>query len=200
MGTNTDPYQRAEGKYRLTRGIVEVLASAANPFSILTKSTLVLRDLALLAELARRTAVRLNLSIRAPSTRTCGGPPGHPHPARRVRGVEALNAAGVLCGVLVAPVLPGLSDGPDQLEAVVKACVEARARFGVDGAAPAAGVGEAFLSGWRTPTPTWWPTSPALLRPGLRPGDADQRAQQPLRWPAGGRHGGTPAEGTTPTW
>src|SRR5690606_25513877 len=59
MGTNTDPYQRAEGKYRLTRGIVEVLIERANPFSILTKSTLVLRDLDLLVEAARRTAVRV---------------------------------------------------------------------------------------------------------------------------------------------
>src|SRR4029453_11139815 len=63
MGTNTDPYQRAEGKYRLTRGIVELLAEHANPFSILTKATLVLRDLELLAEAARRTDVRVNLSI-----------------------------------------------------------------------------------------------------------------------------------------
>jgi DNA repair photolyase len=129
MGTNTDPYQRAEGKYRLTRGIVEVLTEAANPFSILTKSTLVLRDLDLLAEAARRTQVRVNLSIGTLDEevwRTTE--PGTPHPARRVRAVEALNAAGVPCGVLIAPVLPGLSDGPDQLDAVVRACVEAGAR------------------------------------------------------------------------
>ena len=59
MGTNTDPYQKAEGKYHLTQGIVRVLAEAGNPFSILTKSTLVLRDLALLAEAATRNAVSL---------------------------------------------------------------------------------------------------------------------------------------------
>src|SRR5215510_8279052 len=129
MGTNTDPYQRAEGKYRLTRSIVEVLTEVANPFSILTKSTLVLRDLDLLAEAARRTQVRVNLSIGTLDEevwRTTE--PGTPHPARRVRAVEALNAAGVPCGVLIAPVLPGLSDGPDQLDAVVRACVEAGAR------------------------------------------------------------------------
>src|SRR3712207_4805048 len=63
MGTNTDPYQRCEGKYHLTRGIVEVLSAARNPFSILTKSTLVLRDLDVLAEAARRTDVRVNLSV-----------------------------------------------------------------------------------------------------------------------------------------
>src|SRR5690348_17561028 len=63
MGTNTDPYQRCEGKYRLTRGIVEVLAEHANPFSILTKSTLILRDLDVLTEAAQRADVRANLSI-----------------------------------------------------------------------------------------------------------------------------------------
>jgi DNA repair photolyase len=129
MGTNTDPYQRAEGKYRLTRGIVEALIERANPFSILTKSTLVLRDLNLLAEASRRTDVRVNLSIGTLDEavwRTTE--PGTPHPAQRVHAVEQLNAAGVPTGVLVAPVLPDLSDGPEQLEAVVRACVEAGAR------------------------------------------------------------------------
>jgi len=129
MGTNTDPYQRCEGKYRLTRGIIGELAAAANPFSVLTKSTLILSDLDLLAEAARRTRVRANLSIGTLDEevwRTTE--PGTPHPLRRVEAVARLNEAGVPCGVLVAPVLPGLSDRPDQLEAVVKACVEAGAR------------------------------------------------------------------------
>jgi DNA repair photolyase len=129
MGTNTDPYQRSEGKYRLTRGIVEVLAERANPFSILTKSTLVLRDLALLAEAAKRTDVRVNLSIGTLDEQVWRATePGTPHPMRRVRAVEKLNAAGVPCGVLIAPVLPDLSDRPEQLEAVVRACVEAGAQ------------------------------------------------------------------------
>ena len=63
MGTNTDPYQRCEGKYHLTQGVIRVLAEAGNPFSILTKSTLILRDLDLLADAARRTDVSVNLSI-----------------------------------------------------------------------------------------------------------------------------------------
>jgi DNA repair photolyase len=129
MGTNTDPYQRADGKYRLTRGIVEVLTERSNPFSILTKSTLVLRDLALLAEAAERTHVRVNLSIGTlDETVWRATEPGTPHPLRRVRAVEQLNAAGVPCGVLIAPVLPELSDSPEQLEDVVRACVAAGAR------------------------------------------------------------------------
>jgi DNA repair photolyase len=129
MGTNTDPYQRAEGKYRLTRGIIEVLTEFANPFSILTKSTLVLRDLPLLARAAQRTSVRVNLSIGTLDEAVWRATePGTPHPLRRVRAVEQLNAAGIPCGVLMAPVLPGLSDAPEQLDEVVAACVGAGAR------------------------------------------------------------------------
>jgi DNA repair photolyase len=130
MGTNTDPYQRPEGKYRLTRGVVEVLSDNANPFSILTKSTLVLRDLELLSEAARRTDVQVNFSIGTLDEAVWQTTePGTPHPLRRVDAVKRLNAAGVPSGVLVAPVLPGLSDGPEQLDAVVRACVDAGARF-----------------------------------------------------------------------
>ena len=128
MGTNTDPYQRCEGKYRLTRGIVEALAEARNPFSILTKSTLILRDLDVLTEAARHTDVRANFSIGTLDDevwRTTE--PGTPHPRKRVEALARLNEAGIPCGVLVAPVLPGLSDAPEQLEAVVKACAGAGA-------------------------------------------------------------------------
>ena len=129
MGTNTDPYQRCEGKYRLTQGIIGALAVAANPFSVLTKSTLILRDLDLLADAARRTDVRANFSIGTLDEEAWRlTEPGTPHPLRRVEAVAKLNDAGVPCGVLVAPVLPGISDRPEQLEAVVRACVEAGAR------------------------------------------------------------------------
>jgi len=128
MGTNTDPYQRAEGKYRLTRGIVEVLSAARNPFSILTKGTLVLRDLDVLDEASRRTDVSLNFSIGTLDEEVWRATePGTPHPLKRVEAVARLNEAGIPCGVLVAPVLPGLSDRDDQLDAVVRACVEAGA-------------------------------------------------------------------------
>ncbi len=128
MGTNTDPYQRCEGKYRLTRGIVATLAAAGNPFSILTKSTLVLRDLDLLVEAARGCDVRVNLSIGTLDDAVWRSTePGTPHPRHRLRAVQQLNEAGVPCGVLVAPVIPGLSDAPEQLAEVGRACVEAGA-------------------------------------------------------------------------
>jgi DNA repair photolyase len=128
MGTNTDPYQRCEGKYHLTQGVIRVLAEAANPFSILTKSTLVLRDLDLLARAAARTEVRVNLSIGTLDEAVWRlAEPGTPPPRARVEAVRRLNAAGIACGVLVAPVLPGLSDRPEQLHEVVDACVAAGA-------------------------------------------------------------------------
>lgn len=128
MGTNTDPYQRCEGKYRLTRGLVRTLIDADNPFSILTKSTLVLRDLDLLAEAARRGLVRVSLSIGTVDEAVWRATePGTPPPARRLRAVEQLRAAGIPCGVLIAPILPGLSDGEDQLAAIGRAAVRAGA-------------------------------------------------------------------------
>ena len=128
MGTNTDPYQQCEGRYRLTRGIVETLGRARNPFSILTKSTMIQRDLDLLADAAQRTDMRVNFSIGTLDEEVWRiSEPGTPPPGRRVEALARLNEAGVPCGVLVAPILPGLSDGDAQLSAVVKACVEAGA-------------------------------------------------------------------------
>ena len=128
MGTNTDPYQRCEAIYRLTRGLVEVLAAARNPFSILTESSLVVRDVEVLAEAARRTDVAVNLSIATLDPAVWRATePGAPHPQRRLEVVARLAEAGIRCGVLVAPVLPGLSDGADQLDAVVAGAVAAGA-------------------------------------------------------------------------
>ncbi len=128
MGTNTDPYQPAEGKYRLTRGIVEVLAERRNPFSILTKSSLVLRDLDVLAEAARVADITVSFSVGTLDPVVWQlTEPGTPHPMRRIEAVRKLTEAGVPSGVLMGPVLPGLSDHPDQIEEVVAASVAAGA-------------------------------------------------------------------------
>jgi DNA repair photolyase len=128
MGTNTDPYQRAEGKYHLTQGMIRLLVEAANPFSILTKSTLILRDVELLAEAVRRTTLHVNVSIGTLDEDVWRlTEPGTPHPQLRMDAVARLNEAGVPCGVVMGPIIPGLSDGQEQLAAVVGAAVEAGA-------------------------------------------------------------------------
>jgi len=128
MGTNTDPYQQCEGRYRLTRGIVETLGRARNPFSILTKSTMIQRDLDVLVAAAERTDVRVNFSIGTLDEEVWRiSEPGTPPPWRRIEALARLTEAGLPCGVLVAPILPGLSDGEEQLSQVVRACIEAGA-------------------------------------------------------------------------
>jgi DNA repair photolyase len=128
MGTNTDPYQRCEGRYRLTRGVLEALRDYANPCSILTKSPLLLRDLDLFTELASTAGFTANLSIGTFDEEVWRRTePGTPHPRARMEAVKKLNRAGVPTGVLVAPVLPGISDAPEQLREVVRAAADAGA-------------------------------------------------------------------------
>jgi DNA repair photolyase len=128
MGTNTDPYQPAEGRYRLTRGLIRVLSEARNPFSILTKSTMILRDMDLLVEAAKRTTIGVSFSIGTLDERVWrSSEPGTPPPRQRVEALRRLVDAGIECGVLVAPILPGLSDRDDQLSAVVRAVIDAGA-------------------------------------------------------------------------
>jgi DNA repair photolyase len=128
MGTATDPYQRAEGRYKLMPRIIEALAEVANPFSILTKGTLILRDFDLLVDAARRCEISTAFSIATlDETVWRRSEPGTPHPCKRMEAVAKLNEAGIPCGVMVAPVLPGISDSPDQLRAVVSAALDAGA-------------------------------------------------------------------------
>jgi DNA repair photolyase len=120
MGTNVDCYQRAEGRYRLMPGILGALRDAANPFSILTKGTLILRDIELLAEAAEVTDVGLNVSVGFVDKELWRSvEPGTPAPARRLEACAALNERGLRCGVLMGPVVPFLSDSPAQLDAAV---------------------------------------------------------------------------------
>jgi DNA repair photolyase len=121
MGTNVDCYQRAEGRYQLMRGIIAALRDAANPFSILTKGTLILRDLDLLLEAAEVTDVGLNVSAAFLDTSLWRAiEPGTPAPERRLEACAALNDNGLGCGVLMGPVVPFLSDSPAQLDTAVR--------------------------------------------------------------------------------
>ena len=126
MGTATDPYQHCEGRYRLTRGIVGVLADFGNPLSLLTKSTLVLRDLDAFRRLDEAASVTLSMSVGTldEAVRRVvepGTPPGR----KRLEVLARFADAGIRTGVLVAPVLPGLTDGEEQLDEVLAACARA---------------------------------------------------------------------------
>jgi DNA repair photolyase len=122
IGTATDPYQPAEGRYRLTRACLEVLAGAANPFAIITRGPLIVRDLDVLVEAARRADVSVTFSIPTVDVdvwrRT---EPGTAPPHQRLRALKQLVDAGIKTGVGMAPILPGLSDKPEMLADVVRA-------------------------------------------------------------------------------
>jgi DNA repair photolyase len=121
MGTNVDCYQRAEGRYQLMPGIIGALKDAANPFSILTKGTLILRDIELLAEAAEITEVGLNVSVGFIDKDLWRSvEPGTPAPGRRLEACAGLNERGLRCGVLMGPVIPFLSDSPAQLDEAVR--------------------------------------------------------------------------------
>ena len=128
MGTNVDCYQRAEGRYRLMPGILTALTDVANPFSILTKGSLILRDLPLLRHAAEVTEVSTAVSVGfVDPVLWRGVEPGTPSPQKRLDVCRTLNAAGVRCSVLMAPILPGLTDSPDQLARTVRAIAAAGA-------------------------------------------------------------------------
>jgi len=117
LGTNTDPYQRAEGRYRLMPGIITALAESGTPLSILTKGTLLRRDLPLLATVASDVGVGLGVSIAIGDTALHQSlEPGTPSPAARLELVRVITDAGLPCGVMVAPVLPWLTDSEEALD------------------------------------------------------------------------------------
>ena len=128
LGTNTDPYQRAEGRYRLMPGVIEALAGSGTPFSILTKGTLLRRDLPLLADAARQVPVGLGVSMAIWDDELHHAlEPGVPTPRARLDLVRALTDAGLPCGVFLAPVLPGLTDHIEHLDAAIGAIAAAGA-------------------------------------------------------------------------
>ncbi|TFV85863.1 Rv2578c family radical SAM protein [Blastococcus sp. CT_GayMR16] len=128
LGTNTDPYQRAEGRYRLMPGVIDALAESGTPFSILTKGTLLRRDLPLLAEAVRRVPVGLGVSMAIWDDELHAAlEPGVPTPRARLDLVRAITDAGLTCGVFMAPVLPGLTDGVEELDAAIGAVAAAGA-------------------------------------------------------------------------
>jgi len=129
MGTNVDCYQRAEGRYELMRGIIAALRDHANPFSILTKGTLITRDLDLLREAAEVTSVGVSFSVGfLDDAHWRAVEPGTPSPRRRLDAVRRFADAGFGVQVLMAPILPGLTDSEESIDATVAAIAAAGAR------------------------------------------------------------------------
>jgi DNA repair photolyase len=128
IGAATDPYQPAEGRYRLTRACLEALADAGNPFSIITRGPMIVRDLDVLAEAARRASVSVTFSVPTLDVDVWRKTePGTAPPHQRLRALGKLVAAGIHASVGMAPILPGISDHPDQLQEVVRAARDAGA-------------------------------------------------------------------------
>lgn len=128
MGTNTDPYQRAEGRYELMPGIIRALAASGTPFSVLTKGTVLKRDLPLLRSAAGEVDVGLGVSIALLDPELQRRvEPGTPSPQARLDLVRRARDAGLPCGVMVAPVLPCLTDSAEALDELLAAIADAGA-------------------------------------------------------------------------
>jgi DNA repair photolyase len=128
IGAATDPYQPAEGRYRLTRACLEALAEAGNPFSIITRGPMIVRDLDVLATAARRASVSVTFSIPTLDEEVWRKTePSTAHPRQRLRAVSMLVQAGIKAGVGMAPILPGISSKPSQLSEVIRAARDAGA-------------------------------------------------------------------------
>jgi DNA repair photolyase len=126
IGAATDPYQPAEGRYRLTRACLGELAAVHNPFSLITRGPLVVRDADVLAEAASRAKVSVTFSVPTLDERVWSTTePGTAPPRQRLRAARVLVEAGIDVGIGLAPILPGLSDRPEQLAEVVRAAREA---------------------------------------------------------------------------
>jgi DNA repair photolyase len=130
LGTNTDPYQWVEGRYKLMPGIWEALRDASNPCSILTKSPLLLRDIELMKQINARTEFSAALSVPTLDEKAWRATEPHtPNPRARLEAVGALSRAGIRTGVLIAPLQPGINDAPHQVEEIVELAREAGAEY-----------------------------------------------------------------------
>ena len=148
FGTNTDPYQWAEGRYELMPPMLEALRENETPASVLSKSPLPLRDMDHYLKLAEVAEVSVNFSIPTMEEEAWRATEPHtPHPRKRMEAVAAFNEAGIPSGVLIAPLMPGINDDPEQVEEIVALAEEAGATF-VNGIALhlRPGVREVFMS------------------------------------------------------
>jgi DNA repair photolyase len=177
LGTNTDPYQWVEGRYKLMRGIWETLRDARNPCSILTKSPLLLRDLDLLQEIAEVTEVGACFSVPTLEEKAWRATEPHtPSPRARLDAVAKLNAAGIPTGILIAPLMPGVNDSPEQVAEIVRLATEAGATsIGGQVLFLQGAVREIFFDWLREHRPDLLPRYERLYRNRVRVSDADRK-------------------------
>jgi DNA repair photolyase len=187
LGTNTDPYQWVEGRYKLMPGIWEAFRDFANPCSVLTKSPLVLRDLSLLREIAEVAPITANLSVPTLDEKAWRATEPHtPNPRARLEAVAELNRAGIPTGVLIAPLMPGINDSPEQVERILDLATEAGATHIGGIALHLRGeVREVFFDWLRSQRPDLVPRYEQLYSRGAYAPPAERRRLQDLAAPPG---------------
>jgi DNA repair photolyase len=195
LGTNTDPYQWVEKRYRLMRGIWEAFRDASNPCSVLTKSPLLLRDADLMLEIAARAKFSACLSIPTMDEKAWRASEPHtPHPKARLEAVKELNRLGIPTGVLVAPLMPGINDSPAQVEKVLDACRDAGAvSIGGQALFLAGSTKDVFMEWLRGYRPDLVPEYERLYegRSRLKPADRE-KVEAPLKRGRRSRAGASP--------
>ncbi|MEA2349069.1 MAG: hypothetical protein QOG86_10, partial [Thermoleophilaceae bacterium] len=188
LGTNTDPYQWVEGRYRLMPGIWEAFRDFANPCSVLTKSPLVLRDKELLLQVAERAPVTASFSVPTLDEKTWRATEPHtPHPRARLEALAELNRIGIPTGILIAPLMPGINDSPEQVEKIVEIATEAGA-VSIGGIALhlRGEVRDIFMDWLRAQRPDLVPHYEELYRrSAYAPKEVQERARKLARAPGG---------------
>jgi DNA repair photolyase len=186
LGTNTDPYQWVEGRYKLMPGIWEAFRDFANPCSVLTKSPLLLRDKELLQQVAARAPVTASFSVPTLDEKAWRATEPHtPHPRARLEAVAELNRAGIPTGILIAPLMPGINDAPEQVEEIVRIATEAGA-VSIGGIALhlRGEVREIWMDWLRAKRPDLVPRYEELYRRGAyAPKEVQERASRLARLP-----------------
>jgi DNA repair photolyase len=202
LGTNTDPYQWVEGRYKLMPGIWEAFRDFRNPCSVLTKSPLLLRDLPLMKEVAEVAPITASLSVPTLDEKAWRATEPHtPNPRARLEAVGELNRAGIPAGVLIAPLMPGINDAPEQVERILELCAEA-------GAVHVGGIalhlrGEVrgiFMDWLRSQRPDLVPHYERLYARGAYAPKAERERLSRLVWRGRARIGGFVRDEPTSRW
>lgn len=202
LGTNTDPYQWVESRYRMMPEILAALEAAQTPVSVLTKSPLVLRDIEIYERMAKKLPVSVNLSIPTLDEKAWRATEPHtPSPSARLDAVAELRSRGIDSGVLIAPLMPGINDDPDQVQPLVERAKEAGATF-LGGVALHLrdGVKDVFMAWLQEKRPDLIPQYEELYkgRAYMRPEDRKRATRAVKGWGRSGARRRSPSPVTGP--